>query len=791
MNEKALKILEYNKIIDRLTEYASSSMGKELCKKLLPSANLADIEQNQAETGDALSRLYKHGSLSFSGLIDITPSLKRLMVGASLGAGELLGIAKLLSIAQTAKQYSHTSENMEDNDSLTFLFEDLAPLTPLMMEIKRCILAEDEISDDASPTLRDIRRQIKQTNIRLHNQLTSIVSSQSNKSMLQDSIITMRNGRYCIPVKQEHRSNFSGMIHDQSQTGATLFIEPMAIVNLNNELKELAGKEQTEIEKILAGLSEQVHFEQEEIANNLQILTKLDFIFAKAKLAKSYNGTEPVFNEEGKVNIKQGRHPLLSSQSVVPINLYLGTDFTMLVVTGPNTGGKTVSLKTIGLFTLMGQAGLHIPALSKSELSTFDDVYADIGDEQSIEQNLSTFSSHMTNIVSILNQATNHSLVLLDELCGGTDPMEGAALAIAILSNLHGRQITTMATTHYSELKAFALATAGVENACCEFDLATLSPTYRLMIGLPGKSNAFAISQKLGLDPYVIEDARSQIDASARDFEAMLEELESTKLQIEKEREDIYEKTAEVEKLRQSLKEKEEQVRQKKNEILTNARQQARDILTEAKETADEAIRKYNNWGKHTQQNNTKKMEAERSKLRGKMGELEKQLAYKSKRNKRNQHRPEDFHIGDNVFVTTLNLNGVISTLPNPKGDLYVQMGMLRSLVNYKNLELLESEKPKQQVQGGYSKPNMIKSATISPEINLLGKTVDEAINELDKYLDDAYLSKLSQVTIIHGKGTGALRSAIHNYLRKQKHIKTFRSGVYGEGEAGVTIVEF
>ena len=556
MNEKALRILEYNKIIDRLVECAGSSMGKQLCKTLMPSTDRMEITTKQQETADALSRLYKHGSLSFSGLVDITPSLKRLIVGASLGTGELLEIAKLLSIAQTAKQYSHTSDDMNDNDSLTFLFEDLAPLTPLMLEIKRCILAEDEISDDASPTLRDIRRQIKQTNIRLHNQLTSIVSSNNNKNMLQDNIITMRNGRYCIPVKQEYRGSFPGMIHDQSQTGSTLFVEPMAVVNLNNELKELAGKEQTEIERILAGLSEQVAFEREEIENNLRLLTQLDFIFARAKLAKSYNGTEPVFNDEKRINIKQGRHPLLDSHKVVPINLYLGKDFSMLIVTGPNTGGKTVSLKTVGLFTLMGQAGLHIPALSNSELAVFDQVYADIGDEQSIEQNLSTFSSHMTNIISILNDTTENSLVLLDELCGGTDPMEGAALAIAILSQLHGKQVTTMATTHYSELKSFALSTAGIENACCEFDLATLSPTYRLLIGVPGKSNAFAISQKLGLDPFVIEDAKSQIDASARDFETMIAELETRKIAVEKEQEEIYKKTAEVEELRRSLQQK-------------------------------------------------------------------------------------------------------------------------------------------------------------------------------------------------------------------------------------------
>ena len=791
MNEKALKILEYPKIIERLVECAASPMGKNLCKTLVPSTDLNEIQTRQQETADALSRLYKFGSLSFSGLTDITPSFKRLSVGASLSSGELLLVAKLLSIAQTAKQYAKTDDDPDHTDSLTYLFENLASLTPLMLEINRCIIAEDEISDEASPTLKDIRRQIKQTNIKLHNQLTSIVSSHNNKNMLQDAIITMRNGRYCIPIKQEYRSSFQGMIHDQSQSGSTLFIEPMAIVNLNNELKELAGKEETEIEKILASLSEQVAYEKDQLEENLKILTTLDFIFARAKLAKSYNGTEPIFNTNKEINIKQGRHPLLDSHKVVPINIYLGKDFSMLIVTGPNTGGKTVSLKTVGLFTLMGQAGLHIPALSNSELAVFDNVYADIGDEQSIEQNLSTFSSHMTNIISILENATENSFVLLDELCGGTDPMEGAALAIAILSHLHGKQVTTMATTHYSELKSFALSTVGIENACCEFDLATLSPTYRLMIGLPGKSNAFAISQKLGLDPYVIEDAKSQIDASARDFEEMLAELETRKIAIEKEQEEIYKKTAEIEELRRSLQQKDAELKQKRQEILTNARQQARDILTDAKETADEAIRKYNGWSKHTSQNNTKKMEAERSKLRGKMGELDKQLAYKSQTKTKKRHKAEDFKIGDSVFVTTLNLKGTVTSLPNAKGDLYVQMGILKSVVNIKNLEILEPEKQKQQQQNANYKANFMKSATISPEINLLGKTVDEAIMELDKYLDDAYLSKLTQVTIIHGKGTGALRSAIQAYLKKQKHIKSFRSGVYGEGEAGVTIVEF
>lgn len=790
MNTKTLRILEYDKIIQLLMEHANSPMGKKLCEKLLPKTDLDEMIPLQKETSAALSRLYQYGNLSFTGLVDITPALKRVKIGASLNTVELLSVAKMLSIAQIAIQYND-SPNEEIQDEISFHFEQLSPLTHLMQDISRCILSEDEISDEASSTLKDIRRQIKQMNIKLHNQLTSIVSSTDYKNMLQDNIITMRNGRYCIPVKQEYRSSFQGMIHDQSQSGSTLFIEPMAIVNLNNSLKELASQEQCEIDKILARLSEQVAYSIDELEDNLQILTKLDFIFARAKFAKSYDGTEPILNNEGIINIKGGRHPLLDPKNVVPINVHLGEEFTMLLVTGPNTGGKTVSLKTVGLFTLMGQSGLHIPACSNSQLAVFESIFADIGDEQSIEQNLSTFSSHMTHIISILKQANEKSLVLLDELCGGTDPMEGAALAIAILSHLHGNQVTTMATTHYSELKSFALSTAGIENACCEFDLTTLSPTYRLLIGLPGKSNAFAISQKLGLDPYIIEDAKSQIGASARDFEQMLAELETRKIAMEKEQEEIHRKTSEIDQLHRTLKQKEEEIKQKRQEILTKARQEARDLLTDAKETADEAIRKYHGWSKHTTQNNTKKMEAERSKLRGKMGELDKQLAYQSNTKVKKQYKPEDFKIGTSVFVTTLNLNGTVSSLPNAKGEVYVQMGILKSAVPIKHLEIIEQPKEVAPKQSSSYKASFVKSATISPEINVVGKTVDEAIMEIDKYLDDACLSKLSQVTIIHGKGTGSLRNGIHNYLKKQRHIKSYRLGNFGEGDAGVTIVEF
>lgn len=790
MNDRSLRILEYNKIIELLSGYASSPMGRLLCEELTPSNDLSEILQMQAETRDALMRIYKHGGLSFSGLTDVGAAMKRLFVGAALSTGELLAIAKVLEVALHAKQYARTEDEMAVGDSIEPLFEELSPLSPLCMEIKRCILAEDEISDEASPALKDIRRSIKQANIKLHNQLSSIVNSQSNKNILQDSIITMRNGRYCIPVKQEYRGSFPGMIHDQSSTGSTLFIEPMAIVNLNNELKELEGKEQTEIERILAALSEQVSYEHELIEEDVKLLTKLDFIFARAAFARSYDGTEPLFNDQGLIRIKQGRHPLLPKNKVVPINVTLGEDFSMLVVTGPNTGGKTVSLKTVGLFTLMGQAGLHIPAFEGSELSVFNEVYADIGDEQSIEQNLSTFSSHMTNIVSILEQASPSSLVLLDELCGGTDPVEGAALAIAILSHLHGKQIRTMATTHYSELKLFALSTMGIENASCEFDVATLSPTYRLLIGIPGKSNAFAISSKLGLDEMVIEDAKSQIDASAKDFEALLSDLEDSKVKLEKEQEEIYRYKAEIETLKKSLETKKEDLSKKREEMLRTAREEARNILADAKETADEAIRKYNHLGK--KQGSAKAMETERSRLNAKMKNLDKDLAFKGRKAK-GRLNPSDLKLGDAVFVTTLNLKGTVSTLPNSKGDLYVQMGILRSLVNIKNLELIDetvitTPNMKKTASGQTS---LMKSATISPEINLLGKTVDEALAELDKYLDDAYMSKLHQVTIIHGKGTGALRSAVQTYLKRQRHIKAYRSGVYGEGEAGVTIVEF
>ena len=790
MNQKVLQTLEFDKIINILTGYATTELGKLMCANLKPMTEEADILNAQDQTQDALTRIYKRGNVSFFGVSDLSPSLARLKMRGTLGTGELLDIARVLESVKNAVSYGVRMEDDLEADSLDELFESLVPLDDLLHEIRRCIISEEEISDDASSALKDIRREIKQTNISIHNKLTSVINSQNNKTMLQDALITVRNGRYCVPVKTEYRNAFPGMIHDQSSSGSTLFIEPMAVVQLNNHLKELDIKEKMEIEKILQSLSAQAASCSRELEENQKILTKLDFIFAKAKYAKEYQGTEPIFNTDGIVDIKQGRHPLLNPKKVVPIHIYIGEDFNMLLLTGPNTGGKTVSLKTVGLFQLMGQAGLHIPAFQGSRLAVFSDIFADIGDEQSIEMNLSTFSSHMTNLVHILDEADPNSLVLLDELCGGTDPTEGAALAIAILDDLHTGKIRTVATTHYAELKMYAMDTPGVENACCEFDLETLSPTYRLLIGIPGKSNAFSISERLGLPDYIIEQARSQIDATAIDFENMLSELEKNKAEIEKEQSELYKTKQEIENLKNSLKEKQDDIKEKRDKMLRDAREEARNILEEAKEVADESIRKYHAWGQHPKQNNMKKMEAQRSDLRGRMSKLDKKLAYKAKKSSTISD-PSDFKVGDSVFVTTLSLNGTVKEAANKDGDLVIQMGFLSSVVNYKNLELLAPEKapkPQHQPKDRYS---INKAATINPEINLLGNTVDEAIARLEKYLDDAMIAGLTSVRVVHGKGTGALRKGIHEYLRKLKFVKSYKLAEFGEGDAGVTIVTF
>ena len=796
MNKRTLRVLEYYKIIERLVSFATCPAGKRLCEQLKPSTDIMEIERNQEETRDALARVYQHGSISFSGVYPIGEAMKRVAVGAALSIPELLDIAKLLKVAENARQYGEQVQDKDDlgvstrKDSLTGYFESLMPLDHLAREINRCILSEDEIADDASSALKDIRRNMKAANSKVHEVLNGIVSKQTNQSMLQDSIVTMRNGRYCIPVKSEYKGQFPGMVHDQSSTGSTFFIEPMAVVNLNNELKELAAQESMEIEKILARISEEVAFSKESIEADVEILTKLDFIFAKASFAKSYDGTEPQFNDKGIVNIKKGRHPLLEKHTVVPVDIRLGEEFTMLIITGPNTGGKTVSLKTLGLFTLMGQSGLHIPAFQGSKLSVFRDVFADIGDEQSIEQSLSTFSSHMSNIVYIMKHAAKDTLVLFDELGGGTDPVEGSALAIAILNDLHNRDIRCMATTHYSELKTFAMTTEGIENACCEFDVETLSPTYHLLIGIPGKSNAFAIAKKLGLDESVIESAKSQIDSSTVDMETLLADLEKSKRTIEQEQVEIAANKEEIQKLKERLASKNEHIEQRKQDILRNAREEAREILEEAKAFADESIRKYNNWDKKPQNASNKDMEKARGEIREKLNAVNGKLEYK-KPNRKSKAKPEDFHLGDSVHVISLNLDGIVRSLPNQKNEITVQMGILQSTVKISDVELVKEEKKqsKQQKTAQY-RASVNKSMNIKPEINLLGMTVDEAVTVLDKYLDDACLSHLNQVRVVHGKGTGALRKGVHEYLKRQSYVKSFRLGEFGEGDAGVTIVE-
>ena len=791
MNSKVLRTLEYEKIIDQLVNCAGSLLGKDLCKNLVPSSDIEEIRTMQHETSLALARIYQKGSLSFSGVYDIRGSLKRLEVGSILGTSELLHINKMLDVCSRAKSYDRKDNDETEPDALDAMFQSLQPLAPLAGEIRRCILSEDEISDDASPTLKSIRRSMNQMNDKVHAQLTSMVNG-SARTYLQDAVITMRNGRYCLPVKAEYRGQVQGMIHDQSSTGSTLFIEPMAVLKLNNELHELELREEKEIEVILSTLSSRAAAELEPLETNLELLTRLDFIFARAQLSRSYNGSEPIFNEKGIINIKKGRHPLLDKKKAVPIDIRLGKDFELLIITGPNTGGKTVSLKTVGLFTLMGQSGLHIPAFDQSELAVFDDVFADIGDEQSIEQSLSTFSSHMTNIVNILAKATPHSLVLFDELCAGTDPTEGAALAIAILSNLHRQGIRTMATTHYSELKVFALTTPGVENGCCEFNVDTLSPTYRLLIGIPGKSNAFAISSKLGLDDYIIEEARGNLSQKDEDFETLLADLENSRVTISKEQDEINHYKQEIEQLKSRLEQKQESLDANRERILREANEQAHKILRDAKEYADTTIKNFNKFGKAGI--DSRAMEQERTRLREKMSGVEKKLVIKPAASKASkQLQAKDLHIGDSVKVLSMNLKGTVSTLPNAKGDLFVQMGIMRSQVNLRDLELIpdmETVNPR-TTRTGTGKIKMSKSASVSTEINLLGKTVDEALAELDKYLDDAYISHMPSVRVVHGKGTGALRKAVHNYLRKQKHVESYRLGEFGEGDAGVTIVTF
>lgn len=790
MNQKVLLKLEYNKIIDMLTEKADSEPGKKLCRELLPSTGLEEIRKSQTQTADALSRLFKVGSTSFGSNSDLGFSIKSLEIGSTLSIVELIKIAAMLDNVSRIKTYGKKDREDAPDDSLSEYFEQLTPLTQVASEINRCILSEEEIADDASPRLKSIRRSMIQTNEKIHSQLNSMLAG-AYRTYLQDAVITMRDNRYCIPIKAEYKGQVNGMIHDQSATGSTYFIEPAAVVELNNKIRELELEEKEEIQIILASLSAMAGEHTKELAINQKLMTELDFIFAKAELAMDMNGTAPIFNEEHYINIRKGRHPLLNKKKVVPIDINLGRDFDLLIITGPNTGGKTVSLKTVGLFTLMGQAGLHIPALDRSELSVFTEVYADIGDEQSIEQSLSTFSSHMKSIVHILQHADADSLCLFDELGAGTDPTEGAALAIAILNYLHDRGIRTMATTHYSELKIYALSTSFVENACCEFSVETLQPTYRLLIGIPGKSNAFAISSKLGLSDEIINAAREQIGKEDKSFEDIIADLEQSRITIEKEQREIAEYKERIRTLQEQLQHKNEKIDQAKERILREANEKAREILQEAKDVADETIRDFN---KISAGADIKELERKRQRVRDKISEKNTRLSINNKKEPAQKTLdPKKLKKGDTVKIVSMGLQGTVSTLPDAKGALFVQCGIMRTQTNIKDLILVDEAvvtTPALQ-RTGTGKIKMSKSLSVSTEINLLGKTVDEALAELDKYLDDAYLAHLPSVRVVHGKGTGALRSAVHNHLKRLKYVKEYRLGEYGEGDAGVTIVTF
>ena len=829
MNEKALRILEYPKIREMLVACAGSFPGRQKCQALLPSQDLQEVQRMQTETADALRRIYEKGSVSFSGVKDMRADIARLQIGGSLSITELLDIAKLLETAARVKSWedkpsekkpepavvedgaAHWTKNRQmaaeeagagagrresgeeadqpEKDSLTELFCDLEPVPSLVREIRRCILSEDEIADDASVNLRRIRRQISLSEERIHSQLQQMVNGPA-RAFLQDAVITQRDGRYCLPVRSEYRSQVPGMIHDQSASGQTIFVEPMAVVKLNNDIRTLEAEEKKEIEKILQELSEKAAEQSDALISDIQILSELDFIFARAVLAKKMNATQPYFNEQGIVDIRRARHPLIDRRRVVPVDIRLGEDFDQLVISGPNTGGKTVSLKTIGLLEIMGLSGLHIPAKEHSRLSMFTEIYADIGDEQSIEQSLSTFSSHMTNIVSFWEAADEKSLVLFDELGAGTDPEEGAALAISILAHLHSRGIRTVATTHYSEVKIYALSTDGVENACCEFDVATLRPTYRLLIGVPGKSNAFAISKRLGLPDEIIEDAKGRIADEQESFESVISDLESRRVSMEKAESAMTKDQAEIRRLRRSLEEQEKKLAESKDKILEKARQQAADLLRDTKQYADETIRAFNKMSGNAI--SARDMERRRTALRGKMNEME---SSRKKEKEKTPHKAVDarkLQVGDSVKVLSLNLKGIVRSLPDKSGNIDVQMGILHSVVNVKDIELLDevSIKGPSYEHTATGKVRISKSVSVSPEINLLGMTVDEAVSVLDKYLDDAAIAHLDEVRVVHGKGTGALRAGVQNFLRKNKHVQSYRLGEYGEGDAGVTIVK-
>lgn len=788
MNEKALRILEYHKIIDMLCESTVSSMGRDIASDLKPSSDIHEVKELLQETTEATNLILKKGNVPIAGTQDIRGALRKVKIGSALDPGELLRVADTLRAARRLKNFINEDKREESFPIIEYYIDTLTAMKNIEDSIHNAIISEEEISDNASPLLHTLRRKIKEKTASMREKLNHMITSAAYQKYLQEPIVTVRGDRHVIPVKQEFRSNVPGIVHDQSASGATLFIEPMAIVEMNNDVKKLKLDEENEIQRILQELTALIEEKYDAVKTNMEILATLDFIFAKAKFSLQFRCSEPRVNRDGIINIKKARHPLLKADTVVPIDIYLGENFNTLVITGPNTGGKTVTLKTIGLLTLMAQSGLHIPAGDYSEIAIFDEVFADIGDEQSIEQSLSTFSSHMTNIVSILNEITQNSLVLFDELGAGTDPTEGAALAMSILELLHKRGIRTVGTTHYSELKVYALTTEGVCNASVEFDVATLRPTYRLLIGIPGKSNAFEISRKLGLSDDIIKRAKEFLSQDDVKFEDLIKSLEDDKKKAEEERDTAARLKIELERNKNDLDRRMEKLDSQRDRIMRDAQREALEVVRKSKEEAEALIKELKEAISRETAEKTAMVEQARQRMRQKENELEDKLGEAVFR-KPTHVPPKDLKIGTTVRIVNLNQKAQVLTLPDGEGNLTVQAGIMKVNVNIANLKLEEEEKATVQKSSG-SRVNAGKVRNIATQVDVRGQTLEEAMMNVDKYLDDAYLAGLNQATIIHGKGTGVLRSGIMQLLKSHSHVKSYRSGGFNEGGLGATIVE-
>ena len=788
MNDKARRVLEYNKIIGLLSDMASSSVTKERIGKLSPMTEAWKIREAQEETTEAVNVIMAKGALPLGGFYDINGLARVAKKGGTLNMKQLLQVLYNLQVARNAAIFLGSDLPKEQLPKIMALASVISVQKRLEDEIDRCILSEDEMADSASPELKRLRRAILRQNEDIRVKINSMINSQENKTLLQDSIVTIRQGRYVIPVKQEHKGKVSGIVHDQSQTGATLFIEPQAIVNMNNELRELELQEKKEVQRILAELSGQVGLVEREIANNQKILLELDFMFAKGKLSVKMKGSQPTINDQGYLRIKNGRHPLIDAKKVVPVTVALGRDYHTLVITGPNTGGKTVTLKTIGLFAMMAQSGLHLPADCGTEMPIYHKIFADIGDEQSIEQSLSTFSSHMTNIVSIVKESDDRTLVLLDELCAGTDPTEGAALAIAILGDLQSRGAAIAGTTHYTELKKYALSTAGVQNASMEFDVETLSPTYRLRIGVPGRSNAFEISKKLGLDDHIVERAGTLLERGDIQFEDVITKIEQDRKAAEAERDEAILLNIEMKRQKEKLEEKAQRLEEQKDKILSRAREEAADMIKEARELSDRVAKELRQMEKLR---NSGEIDRRHDKIRGELREASGKYREKVKAVENDAPvNPNLLKIGDRVKVLTVDQKGNVLTLPDSKGDLQVQVGLLKLTVNLKNIsKIQENGSTKEVVKQKYGALYRSKAQSVSISCNVIGKTLDEAEDIVDKYLDDAFMAGLKEVSVIHGRGAGILREGLQKMMKRHKHVASYRKGAYNEGGDGVTVV--